>query len=193
MTKVDGRVARGERTRQAVVEALLALYGENKLTPTMDEIASRVGMTSRTIYHHFDDQEAIAEAVREHQRPLIVHHLEAQVGGTLEERISGLVTQRAQLYERIAPVRRAALANMHTSARIRKGQSGLAARSRRQLTTTFDPELSSLDADRRATTLELIDLHTSWETWERLRRWQRLSVAKAEALVTLLVRDALAG
>lgn len=193
MTKVDGRVARGERTRQAVVEALLALYAENNLTPTMDEIASRVGMTSRTIYHHFDDQEAIAEAVREHQRPLIVHHLEAQVGETLEERVSGLVTQRAQLYERIAPVRRAALANMHTSARIRKGQSGLATRSRRQLTTTFDPELSNLDADRRATTLELIDLHTSWETWERLRRWQRLSVAKAEALVTLLLSDALAG
>ncbi|MDG1988625.1 MAG: hypothetical protein P8J19_00895, partial [Acidimicrobiales bacterium] len=56
-----------------------------------------------------------------------------------------------------------------------------------QLTRTFEPELSVLDRTTRADTVELLDLHTSWDTWERLRRWQRLSVKRSRQLVTSLV------
>ncbi len=188
---IDGRVARGERTRQAIIDAMLSLYAEENLTPTIDELANRVGMTSRTIYHHFEDSDAIAEALTEHQRrqlaPLVVDRLT----GTLEERIAGLAANRAELFETIAPVRRAARANMHRSQRIRNGQGNIAARLRRQLTTTFEPELAALDRKARDETVELLDLHTSWDTWERLRRWQRLSVPRARALVTRLVTQTL--
>ena len=40
-------------------------------------------------------------------------------------------------------------------------------------------------------TVELLDLHTSWDTWERLRRWQRLSVPRSRKLVTHLVTQTL--
>ncbi len=191
MTGVDGRIARGERTRKAVVSALLSLYEENNLTPTIDDIASRVGVTSRTIYHHFEDHEAIAEALREHQRPLIAPHLAAQPSRTLDARVQGLSAPRAELFELVAPVRRAALANMHRSARMRKSQASMASRLRRQVATTFDTELSQLDDDLRAETLEILDLYLSWDTWERLRRWQRLSVTRSKALVRDLVSEAL--
>lgn len=191
MTKVDGRVARGERTRQAVVEALLALYEENNLTPTIDDIASRVGMTARTIYHHFDDHEAIAEALREHQRPLMTSHMAPLRTGTLDERIDAIVDHRMQLFAVIAPVRRAALANMHRSARIRKGQAGIARRLRQQIATTFEAELEALDENAAAQTVEALDLHLSFETWDRLRRTQRLSEARTKRLITGLLRDAL--
>jgi TetR/AcrR family transcriptional regulator of autoinduction and epiphytic fitness len=183
----DGRFARGQRTRQAVVDALLSLYAEHNLTPTIDDIAARVGMTSRTIYHHFEDHDAIAEALTEHQREQLAHLTELELSGTLTERIDGLVGHRAELFEMVAPVRRAALANMHASPRIRKGQGNMAARLRRQLTHTFEPELSTLDRGTKAETLELLDLHTSWETWERLRRWQRLSVRSSRSIVARLV------
>ncbi|MBW2464616.1 MAG: TetR/AcrR family transcriptional regulator, partial [Deltaproteobacteria bacterium] len=176
---IDGRVARGERTRQAVVDALLSLYAEDNLTPTIDDIAERVGMTSRTIYHHFEDHDAIAEALTEHQRHQLVHLTKLDSSGTLAERIDGLVAQRAELFETVAPVRRAALANMHASRRIRKGQGNLAAVLRRHLTHTFGPELTALDRSTGAETVELLDLHTSCDTWERLRRWQRLSVPRS--------------
>jgi TetR/AcrR family transcriptional regulator, regulator of autoinduction and epiphytic fitness len=188
---IDGRVARGERTRQAVVDALLSLYAEDNLTPTIDDIAARVGMTSRTIYHHFDDHDAIAEALTEHQRGLLSHLTVLELSGTLAERIEGLVRHRGELFETVAPVRRAALANMHASPRIRKGQGNLAAGLRRQLTHTFEPELSTLDRSTKAETIELLDLHTSWDTWERLRRWQRLSVPRSRKLVTRLVTQTL--
>ena len=184
---MDGRVARGQRTRQAVIDALLSLYAEDNLTPTIEELASRVGMTSRTIYHHFEDSGAIAEALTEHQRHQLAPFMIDRLTGTLNERIEGLVNNRAEVFETIAPVRRAALANMHDSPRIRNSQGNIAARLRRQLTSTFEPELSVLDRPTRTETIELLDLHTSWDTWERLRRWQRLSVPRARKLVTRLV------
>lgn len=188
---IDGRVARGERTRQSVVDALLSLYAEDNLTPTIDDIAGRVGMTSRTIYHHFEDHDAIAEALTEHQRQQLGHLTKLESSGDLTARIDALVSQRVQLFETVAPVRRAALANMHNSRRIRKGQGNLAAGLRRQLTHTFEPELSALDRGTKAETIELLDLHTSWDTWERLRRWQRLSVPRSRKLVTRLVTQTL--
>ena len=112
--------------------------------------------------------------------PLIAPHLAAQPSGTLDARVQGLIAQRAELFELVAPVRRAALANMHRSARMRKSQASMASRLRRQVATTFDTELSQLDDDLRAETLEILDLYLSWDTWERLRRWQRLSGGQIE-------------
>jgi AcrR family transcriptional regulator len=191
-TVEDGRVARGRRTREAVIDALLTLYAEDNLTPTIEDIASRVEMTTRSIYHHFQDHEAIAVALTEHQREILAELFVAQVSGTLAERIDGVVAHRAELFETVAPVRRAALANMHTSPQIQNGQTNLAARLRRQLTRTFEPELSALDRSTKAETIELLDLHTSWDTWERLRRWQHLSVKRSRKLMTHLVTQTLA-
>jgi TetR/AcrR family transcriptional regulator of autoinduction and epiphytic fitness len=187
-TVEDGRVARGRRTREAVIDALLALYAEGNLTPTIEDIASRVGMTSRSVYNHFRDHDAIAVALAEHQKAqhaeLFIAH---PISGSRAERIDGLAAHRAKLFETIAPVRRAALANMHASPEIRTQQANLAARLRRQVTRTFEPELSTLDRTTKAEAIELLDLHTSWETWERLRRWQRLSIQLSRSLVTDLV------
>jgi hypothetical protein len=80
---------------------------------------------------------------------------------------------------------------MHASPEIRSQQTKLAARLRRQVTRTFEPEISTLDRSTKAETIELLDLHTSWETWERLRRWQRLSVQHSRSLVTDLVTQTL--
>ena len=88
-------------------------------------------------------------------------------------------------------MRRSALVNMHVSPEIRTQQTNLAARLRRQLTRTFELELSILDRTAKVDAVELLDLHTSWDTWERLRRWQRLSVPRSRKLVTHLVTQTL--
>jgi len=188
----DGRVARGRRTREAVIDVLLILYREGNLTPTIEDIASRVGMTSRSIYHHFRDRDAVAVAVAEHQK---AQHLELfiahPISGSRAARIDGLIAHRAELFETVAPVRRSALAVMHTSPEIRSQQTKLAARLRRQVARTFEPEISTLERSTKAKATELLDLHTSWETWERLRRWQRLSIQHSRSLVADLVTQTL--
>jgi AcrR family transcriptional regulator len=62
----DGRATRAERTRIAVVDALLSLNEQGNLRPTAREIAAEAGVSLRSIYVHFDDVEAlfIAAAIR---------------------------------------------------------------------------------------------------------------------------------
>ena len=60
-----------------------------------------------------------------------------------------------------------------------------------RMARTFEPELSALDSDVAEDVLELLDLHTSWETWDRLRTWQSLPVERSRQIVSGLVRQSL--
>lgn len=194
MTEIveDGRVARGARTREAVIDAMLALHAEGDLTPTIEAIAARVGRTTRSIYTHFQDKEALAVAVAERQ---LEQHLELFIArpptGTRAERIAGIATHRSELFEAVAPARRSALVRMHKSPELQKQQATLAAHLRKHLARTFEPELSALSAAAADETLELLDLHTSWETWDRLRTRQSLSAERSRRLMTGLITQAL--
>ena len=194
MTEVaeDGRVARGARTREAVIDAMLDLNAEGILTPTIEDIAGRVGRTTRSIYTHFQDREALAAATAQR---LLAQHADLFTArpptGSRAARIDGIVAHRTELFETVAPSRRSALVRMHKSPEIRNQQASLAAHLRKQLARTFEPELSALDPDAASETLELLDLHTSWETWDRLRTWQHLSVNQSRQILTGLIRQAL--
>ena len=191
-TAEDGRLARGQRTREAVIDALLSLYGEGNLTPTTEEIAARVGRTSRSIYHHFQDKEALAVAIADRQ---LEQHPELFMArpptGTRAERVDGIAAHRAELFETVAPTRRSALVRMHRSPELQRQQTLLAAHLRTQLARTFETELSALGPDAADEMLELLDLHTSWETWDRLRTWQNLPVERCRRIVIGLVTQAL--
>src|SRR5947209_18265493 len=55
----DGRAARSERTRRAIVDAMRALHNEGDLRPTAPRIAERAGVSVRTVWQHFDDLETL--------------------------------------------------------------------------------------------------------------------------------------
>src|SRR3989337_396996 len=59
----DGRTVRAERTRQALVDALLALLYEGQLQPTAERISARAGVSERSLFQHFADREALYQAV----------------------------------------------------------------------------------------------------------------------------------
>lgn len=191
-TAADGRVARGQRTRQAVIDALYELYTAGNLTPTIQELATKVGMTTRSIYHHFPDREAVATALAEQQMERHPRLFAARrIRGTLSERVDGTVAHRAELFETVAPVRRSALALRHAIPALQTQQTNMASHLREQLTRTFESELSALDTHAGNELLDVVDLHTSWETWDRLRTWQGLSVERSRQLVTGLLTQAL--
>ncbi|MCP3935595.1 MAG: TetR/AcrR family transcriptional regulator [Actinomycetia bacterium] len=201
-TAKDGRVARGIRTREAVIDTLFELYAEGNLTPTIEQIADRIGRTTRAIYQHFQDKEALAAAMAKRQLELHRELFEAHpISGGRTKRIDGIVAHRAELFETVAPARRSALVRMHASPELQAQQTYFAEHFRRQLVRTFEPELTALSSKamtRNGTgqqaageLLELLDLHTSWDTWERLRTWQSLPVERSRQLVTRLVTQAL--
>jgi hypothetical protein len=98
---------------------------------------------------------------------------------------------RADLFEAVAPALRSALVRVHRSPELQRQQTTMAAHLRDQLARTFEPELSALDSGAADEALELLDLHTSWETWDRLRTWQHLPVERSRQIVAGLVKQSL--
>ena len=186
----DGRVRRGAENRSALVEALVSLYEEGELTPTAAQIAQRAGVAVRSVYGHFGDVETLAAEVS--QRQWEVHGRlmgTAPVAGTLTERVAELVKRRSELFEAIAPVRRAGMLHAHQSDTIATNLRVLARRFRTQVAQTFAPELDNVGRARAAELLDAADLLLAWESWERLRVQQGCSPARARrVLESALVR-----
>lgn len=184
---IDGRVRRGAENRTALVEALVALYEEGELAPTAAQIAQRAGVAVRSVYGHFGDVETLAAEVSERQWQVHGRLMDADpLAGTLTERVDELVARRAELFEAIAPVRRAAMLHVHRSTTIAANLRRLSRRLRAQVAATFAPELG----DARATDLlDAADLLLAWESWERLRAQQGCAPARARrVLAGTLVR-----
>ena len=66
MAKLDRRVAQGEATRQALLDAARAAFGSQGYAATsLDEIVAAAGVTKGALYHHFADKEGLFRAVFE--------------------------------------------------------------------------------------------------------------------------------
>ena len=106
----DGRRQRSERAKQAALDALWELLHEGELMPSAQRVAERAGMSLRTLYHHYEGNEALFRELAWRQfariQSLVLPLPPAQ---PVEDRVVALVGQRAALYESITPLRRAAI------------------------------------------------------------------------------------
>ena len=97
---LDGRRARAERNRDAVVEAILELLREGVDQPSANEIAERSGVSVRSVFRHFEDLETLYAAAIDAQlresRKLLRKHVERGFGPELASR-SG--TEREDLLD----------------------------------------------------------------------------------------------
>jgi AcrR family transcriptional regulator len=189
----DGRVRRGARNRDALVDALLGLLDDGVAKPTAREIAERAGVSLRTVFAHYDDVESLYAAIAVRQRERLAPlFLPLDVGGSDEDRTELLVAQRVELFEQIAPVRRACLLLAPDSPELTRRLAEVSRALREQLAGCFEPELAAAGR-RRGELLAALDVATSWETWDGLRRGQDLSVVAARRVLRLLVTRLLAG
>lgn len=175
---MDGRTARALRTREAVVESLLALLREGAVQPSVEEIAARAGVSERSIFGHFHDREGLFEAVAETmERQLRAEWGELPPPTTpLDERLDAFVDQRARIYEIIGPVRRAAVLMEPFSATTQMGIAATRSVKRREAWRLFGPELAG-DHVKGAALAAL----ASFSGWDALRMQQGLSVKDARA------------
>jgi TetR/AcrR family transcriptional regulator, regulator of autoinduction and epiphytic fitness len=187
--RVDGRLARGERARAAVGEALLALFAEGELSPSAPRIAQRAGVSQRLLYHHFADLEALFDAVAQRQLERMAGLIQLIPRDLpLDERLRRLVEQRAALFELIAPVRRAALLHEHQSQTLNQQLQVFRAFKRAQLADVLAAELQAFSDEARAETVAALGAAASWSCWEALRAHQGLDVAQASRVLTRTLR-----
>lgn len=187
--RVDGRRLRGERSRDAVVDAILELLREGVDQPGAAEIAERSGVSVRSVFRHFDDLESLYAVAVDRQMLRVAPLFEAPFpAGSLDERISALIAQRVRLYEEIHPVRRAGERLRGRSKVIRDHLDASHALLRRHLTETFASELDERSGADRRQLLDALDAATSWLTWYQLRDEQGLSASKAAGVMDRQVR-----
>ena len=181
----DGRVRRGERNREAIVDALFAVVREGELQATAEQVAERAGVGTRTVFRHFDDMESLhAELSARLEREVLPLYEAPTRDGALGQRTRELVSRRALIYERITPFKRAGSLQRWRSPFLSRAHAEMVRRLRADL-------LESLPEFRNApgALLEAVDLVTSFEAWDRLRAEQRLGRERAQAA---MLRAALA-
>ncbi len=190
----DGRAARAARTRDAIVDASVALVEAGDLRPTAPRIAERAGVSVRSVFQHFDDlptlYTAVVQRVVERLAVLVVPIDPAQ---PLDARIVTFVDHRAALLEAVTPFRRAAAVHGPFSSEIRDAVAEGTAFLRAEVEAAFGPELAAASADPRRELLDALAATTSWALWDALRSEAGDSPDEARAVVTRMLRSLLAG
>ena len=171
----DGRVARGERTRDAITDALYALIHDGVENPSGREIAERAEVSLRSVFQHFDDIEAVYAELMARQESRIAPFLAAlDPELPLSERVDRIFEMRDSMFALAAPLRRSAGAHRaaRTSHTIKRGLLQLQRAQRDQLNKTFSQEIG--DNDRL---LLQVDIWLSFETWDQFLNQHGLSRA----------------
>jgi TetR/AcrR family transcriptional regulator, regulator of autoinduction and epiphytic fitness len=193
---IDGRVARGIRARGTIAEALIALLEEGVAKPTARQVAERAGVSLRLVFHHFEDMESLLRTTIAIQAERHWQRLEVRPDGDLETRISQVVRRRADLFEAIAPVRRAATHAMYGSPTVTHYLEAAHRVLRGQLRRTFSAELErdedSFETGAQRDMLDAVEIATSFETWDNLTRALGRSQDEATRVMERLVAGSFA-
>ncbi|WP_373009221.1 TetR/AcrR family transcriptional regulator [Hyphomonas sp.] len=184
----DGRRQRSERSRTQIVEALFALIREGDMNPSAARVAERAAVGQRTVFRLFEDMDSLfgemAEQIQAEIMPIV---LAPYTATDWKERLGEMVRRRADVYERIFPVR--------VSANLRRFQSRfLMDEYRRNLILERESLKAVLPTDRASDKqlVAALDVVTGFQAWRRLRQDQGLSAQEAEAVMQFMVDQLIA-
>jgi AcrR family transcriptional regulator len=170
-TPVDGRRARRERSRAAVIDAVFALIDDGKVPPAVDQIAERSGVSVSSIFRMFDGlddmrSQAFVEFEARYGHLLAVDFDEA---AAVDDRIDRLVRSRIDLFAAagslMALARQRSLDHEPMADRVSNQRMLLAEQTQQCLRA----ETSRLTPTEAANLVALVDAATSPEAFEVLR------------------------
>jgi TetR/AcrR family transcriptional regulator, regulator of autoinduction and epiphytic fitness len=166
----DGRAARSQRTRAAIVAAHADLIGEGDLRPTGERIAGRAGVSRRALWLHFAEMEALFEATAaEVLRRQDLAFRPVDPGLDLTERIDRFCRQRATLLESIAPFARASQLREPYSPALRAYHGRHVGRVVDEIRVLFAGELRQAGPSARDRVVAALAAATTWGSWSVLR------------------------
>ncbi len=177
--ETDGRRLRAVRTREAIIDAVLALVDEGELTPTVPQIAERAGVSERSIRQHFASRSALLLAgAAKHAERAARLHAPPLAKGSFDARLDAFVRARIAYLEATAGVRRAAMVHADEWPVLKTAIRALSMERKRELEVAFGPELAK--HEDRAERLEALHVAASGAAWDALRRDLGMSRAEAE-------------
>lgn len=175
----DGRHQRSAQSRRRIIEAMVRLVREGAAEPGAEAVASEAGVGLRTVFRLFKDLDSlfaeISGVIMDEIKPLIEAPLP---DGPWLEQLGVQIDRRCRLYDRIMPFKTAAEASRHRSTFLQSEHEKVNSKLRAALKFVLPPEII-----RDKILMEAFDATLSFETWRRLRQDQRLSSARATAVM----------
>ena len=172
----DGRTARRNRNRDAVLDAMIALTTETGEEPAIEAVAERAGVSYRSVYRYFDDRTelllaAIGRLMGEVWPIFDIEHLGE---GTFDERLERLIRARIGAYRRLAPLTRLAMRRSVSEPVVTIQFDNVREFLREQIRTQFATELSAVPDAERVVAVRAIDVMFQFEALEFLARFEGL-------------------
>jgi AcrR family transcriptional regulator len=183
-TNADGRRARRDRNKYAVVDAYLDLVRAGNSRPSIADVAEHSGVSHRSVFRYFADKDELARTAIERQQAVArpVAMLTVGPGAPLDERIEKFVDRRLELYEVIAPVARLSRSLVSIQPLIAAELTSTRQQLRGQIEHLFRAELEAL-GDDGPDALAAVDVVCSFESVELLLHDMNRSSADTAAVL----------
>lgn len=145
-TEADGRHLRRTRNREAVLDAVIEIFEEGIVDPAMDDVAARAGVSNRSIYRYFEHRDHVIRAAVTYAMRRVTDEITFGDAshGDFDERVARFVDHRLSVYERLAPITRAAKVAAATEPIVAEEFEVGRFMLRQQFLDQFGPELSPL-------------------------------------------------
>ncbi len=189
-----GTTQRGRDSQRRIADALVELVADGTAAPTARAVAERAEVSLRLVFHHFESLEDIYRlaVVR-----LTVEHVDGlapiDAKSPMAQRVERTVRQWARTYEVIAPMWRAARAMAQSMTSLPGALAIADSALAEHVRVTFGSELAGTAGAGGAVApcsgdlFQLLLAGLSFDSWDRLRRVQRLSAVRTRRAMTLLV------
>jgi AcrR family transcriptional regulator len=187
--EADGRKHRSQKSQMLIVNAMLELVAKGNLEPSADQIAEIAKVGRRSVFRHFSDMDTLYREMNNSitatmgsivQQPFLAADWRGQV---LE-----LVDRRAVGFEKMKPFLLAGQVHRHRSAFLKSAHAQFVGILRNILMAILPK-----DAARDAVLVEALDMLLSFESWNRLREDQGLSIAKSKRVLKQAIDSLLDG
>lgn len=170
----DGRIALRLRNRQRVIDALVALVDEGDISPSMEAIVERSGVSERSIFRYFSDLADLSVAairtVVERAEPL--HAIDDIGDGTLEHRIDQTIAARLRVANVTHSFGTLARRKLALTPEIQQALTNVIELARQQFAQQFAPEFAAMSDERAAIVSDVLVTMFSYEgldvVWHQL-------------------------
>ncbi len=188
----DGRNARRERNRVAVIEAVFSLVQEGKVPPSVEDVAARAGVSVSSIFRNFDGLADMQRQALDHSDERFAASFEVvDASEALATRIRSHVRTRIELYGAAGGLMRVARGRALDHEPMVEGVARTRARLADQTRQRFAGEVEKLSPAAAADLVAIVDTVTSPEAYELMtaghaRTSRQISRAWTSALAALL-------
>ena len=187
--QTDGRLLRGERSRQQIVDALFKLIRAGEMNPTAQQVAVTAKVSLRTVFRHFEEMDSLrmemSAQMESEIRPILQEPLKSS---DWRGQLGEIIARRVRIYERILPVKVSASLKRFESPFLMDAYRNFLAQERAGLKVVLP---NSVIAD--AVLFSAIEMATSFQAWRRMRQDQDLSAVEAERVLRFTVERLIDG